>query len=479
MGKIIYLLLSFLIMTNNLFANNNELLLTRELSQSLALINSNANIWPKFKISSKPIIVYFSNQHHYAYYFSPINSNWKIQSDQSFPVYFLDHDEYEIDNLSWSDGNIIDGQPSFVFGLETIKDISNRDILHLLFHERFHIFQFEDFPVQIYNFGTYTGFNQIENVKLTYIEDLALGEYLTNDNIEALKDYVAINQYRQKLMGDISTIYEATKENMEGIADYYGWSVAISNEAERNQAMITTYKNKCGIDKLIKCQLQDRYYFTGAAVGIALDNLSVGDWKDKLVKNKSFIRNQLHQYFSFSDTQISQRVNQAKERYNYAEITRPIEVAIERYKERRSKEMNSYNNQPGVKLNIERRPCNLFGMTMADENFYIDSNIQLYINQIGNSSCPDHSIIVNYFNIPYVLKTENIGRIQVKIDNDTLLEIDGKSISAKDLSATDTAIDFNNLYLKNTVIEIEIKNRSARLDIKGNELNLITNFDKE
>lgn len=470
--KILCLLACLSLVPSLTYADNHELSLVAALANSLNRADKSA-IWPEFKINSSPIIIYFSNNHHYAYNFFPTNPDWKIQNDSSRTLYYLDHDAYGIDDLPWGN-SMIDGQSSFIFNVDGIPDPSNNIILHVLLHERFHVFQFKNFPTDIYNFDTYNGFNNLENVKLTYIEDLALSDYLTTSSVQALKDFVAINQYRQKMIGTDSAQYEMKKENIEGIADYYGWSMAIPNETERNRTIISTYKNTCDMNHLIKCQIHNRYYFTGNSIAIALDQLTPEIWKEKLVKNKLSIRDQLNQYFAMTDSQIQKRVREAKIYYHYEDITKPIEQAIKNYKDKRDSEFNHYTNSTGVIFNLERIPCDAYSMISSKDIYYMDSNTQLILDNNGITSCSDESIKINFIKTPYTLQKEHSGEEQVKINPDTKIEYDGKSIYLSELAKVNMSIDFDNLHLQDPALEVTIKNRHGQLKSNDGVVYLIT-----
>ncbi len=476
--NVFFLILFFAIFPAKIFANNDELNTVAEMGQLLNQESQN-RVWPALNINGNPIIIYFKNKHNYAFNFTPINPGWKAINGQPRPVYSLDHDAYGINNALWIGSYPIDNQPSFIFNIDAFDGIGHgrTEAEHVLFHERFHMFQFESFPGDIWAYKTYDGFNNVENVKLTYLEDAALKNYLTTSDLEAIKDYAAINQYREKIMDSDSADYEAKKENLEGLADYYGWKMAISNSKERNNKIIDTYKNRCNLDELIRCQIHNRYYFTGTVVGLALDQLMTATWKKKLVENKFFIRKQLFQYYAMSDNQIQKRIADAKVKYHYDEITQPVEDAIKKYKQNRDVELKAYENKQGVIFNIEKMPCNRYGGIAVQKTYYFDSNTQLEIGSAGNSSCPDGSIQVNYLKTPYVLQIENIGEKQIKINSKIKMNIDGKSFEVGEVAKINSEIHFMNFSLTDPTIEIIVKNRRGLLKANNGVLYLITDFE--
>ena len=84
------------------------------MNASIERLNIGNSPWSEFNIKANPIIVTFANQHNYAYFFSPKNPNWVKISDQP-TTFYLNNDEYKIDQLAWSFGNIVDGQAVLIF----------------------------------------------------------------------------------------------------------------------------------------------------------------------------------------------------------------------------------------------------------------------------------------------------------------------------------------------------------------------------
>jgi hypothetical protein len=125
-------------------APHEELDFVNSIANAIQHANEHPDVWPGFNISSTPSIVYFSNLHNYAYDFSPININWKQIQRQGKPVYFLEKDEYGINNQPWGYGVLIDNQQSYLFRYMDILDLNaNR---HIFLHERFHMHQLDTFP---------------------------------------------------------------------------------------------------------------------------------------------------------------------------------------------------------------------------------------------------------------------------------------------------------------------------------------------
>ena len=402
-----------------------ELSFVSKMSETFQYINENPMLWPEFTISSKPSIIYFANKHNYAFNFLPINPHWIKLQNQVSPVYFLENDEYGINDIAWAYDKMIDHQATYLF--KYIASSTILDNIHVLLHERFHMFQFEKFPEQIYFSGTYTGFTQLENVKLSYLEIAALKNYLIHSDINSLQDYVAINQYRQTLIGTESSRYEAGKENIEGLAEYYAWNGMNLDTKSRNDAMLKSFQDTCTLDNLIKCQIHHRYYFTGAVIGIALDQLSPVIWKEHLMKNKVSVREQLYRLFPMNDEQLMQHIEHAKSYYHYETLIQPIETSIIDYQNKLSEQQEIYDKSTGVVFNLQKTPCNLFGMILTDKTYWINSDYVLNINMTGHSSCQDESILVDYNHLPFCYES-NEYKNEFKISTDSQIIVDGVTI---------------------------------------------------
>ncbi|HSW69604.1 MAG TPA: hypothetical protein VLI69_05590, partial [Gammaproteobacteria bacterium] len=389
--------------------------------------------------------------------------------------YYLAQDEYQIDRIPFSFGNMIDGQSAFIFNLDTLfkVNVSVDEVVHVLFHERFHMFQMNNFPAAIWGWKKTDGFNKIENVKLTVLEDSALMRYLETRNAEHLKNYLAISSYRKTLNDPDSYDYEMKKENIEGTADYYGWKMAINNLDFRVKAMIENYKKQCTPDRIINCLIQHRYYFTGNVGAIALDQLD-NQWKEKLVQKSQFIRNQLFDHFPMGLAEITQRVTLAKKEYHYNEISKPVAQAIQSYVASRDKVLKQWNAMDGIPFVIARRPCNLYGVIPYRERYYLNSDTWLQIDYNGPSQCADGSIVVNYTHMPLMQETEHNAEIVVKIPRDSVIEINHAAFSAIELLAHDKNYSFKDFYLKTPTIEIAVKNRAGELKIIDGKMELVT-----
>lgn len=448
-----------------------ELDFVNEIANAIQHANDHPDVWPGFNISSTPSIVYFSNLHNYAYDFLPINANWKQIQRQGKPIFFLEKDEYGINNQPWGYGVLIDNQQSYLFHYMDILDLNaNR---HIFLHERFHMYQLEAFPREflLYMTQPYTGFNHIENVKLSYLEIKVLNNYLLNSNIDSLKDYVAINQYRENLIGVESSQYEQGKEMMEGLADYYAYTVANKDDESRKISMIKSYQNVCSLENVIKCEMHQRYYFTGAVVGVALDQLAINGWKEKMIKDRISIRGQLYRALPMNEAQIKKRIESAKIRYHYEELTKPIEQELISFQVELKNKQDTYSQMDGVILNIKKTPCNLFGQIKSEKEYFISSNTLFNTNVVGNSSCQDGSIKVNYLHLPFVFESDEYKN-EFKIASDTKITINGITTSAKEFLEAGRSVKFDSLSIANQMVTIESKGRHGDLNVEANKISL-------
>lgn len=427
------------------------------------IFNNNHNTaWPDSNIFQTPTLIHFSNHHTYAFHFAPTNTHWQQYRDLNPPSYFLPDDEYHLDGIPLSYGINIDGQKTYVYSyIEQKKAKSDIDLNTLVaLHERFHLFQIEQpyFSSFYKNYANlYPELKDPENLALSYLELYTIQDYWKNHNLESLKDYVAINQYRSRNLQKTSINYEIAKETIEGLADYF--VLASAPEDIGFKVIVDDSLNtECleNSEHAIDCQRQWRYYFTGAVTALALDELAY-NWKQIFIQAHTSPRLQLLQLLKMDDDTMMQRVHDAQLKFHYSKIEQEIKVHLTRYEEKISSYLQQYDAMPGVSFELHSGfNHGTEGYSSQQEMYYLDNLKTLQINFSIVTTSADKKYIWKCHHLPYILESNTSYKF--KLAPDTLITLDKKTLQIEALLSKLKRQPFTDLSIINNQCELHILN---------------------
>jgi hypothetical protein len=432
-----------------------------------------ASIWPQNDIHLTPTLLHFSNHHTYALQFQPTNPHWQILNEFSSSVYFLEEDEYHLDGIPLSYGDVIDGQsPTYIFSYhEQVNNPERNSFIAL--HERFHAFQGEHEPFQEYGFNTYPDLNSIENIALSYLELATLKDYWTNHQNESLKDYIAITQFRERALNKDSLDYEIAKEVWEGLANYFAISALPDDSPIKKQGLQTDIDKMCSqdFDQIIACQRQWRYYYTGAIAAFALDNLAIPNWKTQFIEHHLAPRIQLQHFYNMKNEEINRRVQQAQEKFHFDKMMEKIHSIMDEYVRNMNLHLERYEAIEGTKLDLfggfTRRST---GEVSAEESYHLDGVHQLQVNVTSVDLSSDRLYVMKTHNIPYLLSSNT--STQLKLDAQTEININGQPYQLKDLLGSPQRFDFSSLTITNSYFELQLMTLPGYLDVHDGKIEI-------
>ena len=431
------------------------------------------NIWPQNDIYLTPTFFHFSNHHTYAFQFKPTNPNWKKLNTET-PIYFLEHDEYHLDNVPLGYGNIIDNQsPTYIFKYNDSYPHPEEKNIFVALHERFHFFQRTHEPFKTLQFNAYPDLKNIDNMALSYLELRVLKEYWINHQEDALKDYIAIVSARAKKLKQTSEEYELSKEIMEGLANYFAISAISEKTFNVREMLQTDLEINCpqNFENGIDCQRQHRYYYTGAVVAFALDSFSV-DWKTIFVEKRLSPREQLQRYFNMPINEIDARVLRVKQQFDYEHILAGLHQTTDDYFKKLDNHLKKYEKSEGVKLELWHGFTNegSAGYGSAEENYFIDGLSRLQVNFTSTNISGDNHWILKTNNIPYLI--ESGTSIQVKLKSLTEILVNDKPINMTEVMNMPEPLFFNSLVITTPQFELKIQELPGKIIINKGKIDI-------
>lgn len=417
-----------------------------------ALKNNKSLVWRDFNLSESPIIITFSNQHVYAFGLKSTNPAWEVKSDGELPILFSNLDQWGVSKVSMQDKFNLDGQDVFVFSIDENEKCAfpDRPIL-VLVHELFHLYQFEHFDKN-QDFGRYADQSNIENLSLIALEERILIDFLKagkGQKLEALKNYMAVNQARNLIMDPSSIAWERFQQVMEGLADYASiealdtFSIVPQFNGERHlQYLLAGYIHS---DDPSELAMKWRHYAVGATLGKALDFLEVPDWKDQIEFKGESQASILEKTIRLSKNESKKRLKRLKKLYGYHQFKSDIEKKVNGFNQMIEGLMQDYEAQEGFVVVLERpREIGINGGGSSYGIFHLENERTVSVKDKSLSVSTDNKWKIELKEIPFLFQNMSGSRI-LKVDHDLNLILDGKSYSLDYLKTTRENIPFRSL----------------------------------
>ncbi|MDP1603390.1 MAG: hypothetical protein Q8M03_09015 [Legionella sp.] len=449
------------------FGESVETTFIQLLSRAISKVNDEEGaLWPGFQVSKTPSIVHFSNAHFYAFDYTPKLQTWQKTVIEGRDVFYLPENSLNL-TIPLACQSMVEDQPSYVYKYHEVATPARN--VSAFIHERFHCYQYLNYRVTQWA-DSYTGFNNLENIQLAFLEAEVLKNYSKTQSLEDLKNFVAVNRFRTKLLDDGSILYEERQERYEGMADYVAWQIAVPERESRIDGIIADYERPdvCAPANAIDCVLKQRYYLTGNIIGFALDNLNSKNWKFLVEKEEASPRQLLLANFPMTSEEIDHRLAETKARYHYDELIAPVNEALDNYKAELAQQLKAYNNLSGIKFRFSQLPCGSGG-AQTGKTYYIDGESRLALDVQSHTECLDNSFFVNY-HLPFEFTTSQF--VEIKIPSDALMVIDGRKITATDLAETQQEIIFNNLEIRAADLSFRAINSPGKLSSLEHSLSL-------
>jgi len=341
------------------------------------------SIWPGYNLDKSPFIVYMPEK-------------WALMFNYSEPA-----DDFTSYPQDWPDlgtqvlfhsGQYKDlaGQLVFDFPIDTLKVAaipftgkSDVELFAFIVHEAFHQYQGSAFGEIPWEREEKYPIQDSQNTALAYLEMRLLMDALRaseKDQIRKCKEYVkqfvAVRSYRWQKVDPFVAKYEQGQEINEGTAKYAELrSIALFKEleyksslAELTSSLFEDFSPILMPEYLLadfQARVTDssvspedmprnRIYPVGAAQGFLLDYFKI-NWKTKAQQaGYKFSFAQLFgEYLGVKKTQVEKLVKKAKENYGYYQVLFSADKLIQEYLDGFNKELESFEAQPGYRIEIE------------------------------------------------------------------------------------------------------------------------------
>lgn len=478
------------------------------LAETIAYVDQHENeIWPGFRMSTSPIVsiiqdiqTFPNSTHLYAHLFKPKHPDWQRLNINGKPVYYMDHDAY---NIIWP-GSVsmygimnIDDQESFVyFNQEAGTDNTNMALAYLTYSRfessyrnrgRYDYFKYD-----------YSGFRNTDAVKLNYLELNILTKYLTAEKQSAddiLKDALAVHYSRAKSLDAESGDFQENMQITEHVPAYVAWKAL--NLKDRNYPR--SFGKTCDVsatsyNDIINCDTFYHSLLKGFAYGRALDTVTSQSWKLDILSRNISMEEKLVNIYGMNDDDIIIRTQQSKANpeYGYAYISKSIDNVLNPYLDEVLRQERNYTFQPGIELQVNFPQQDNF-KTLAKSRlqfdhdpreYQISTRVTLFKDLDGGlgyiwDAC--NYLNTDFTNHPYVYHNSGFAYGNVdgwyekfKLPSDAMLVINGKKITVMDFVNAHKRVFYKTLKIETPTVKIDAAGMKGILDASNGTLKLKT-----
>ncbi|TSA27186.1 MAG: hypothetical protein D4R68_06090 [Ignavibacteriales bacterium] len=450
---------------------------------------STNNIWPGFDLSKRKFIIYFPgkwtllfNQTSLVEGFEQYPKDWP---DLGCPV--LVHKGQYKDLI---------GQLVFDLPIDTFKTVAigfPEEMINLLsswvlfgnyIHEAFHQYQSEMFGEIPWEREERYPILEKENTALAYIEMKLLSDALLmmkENNKMKCRDYVerftAIRTYRWKHSNPFVARYEQGQEIREGTPRYVETkSIQLMKTIEYKSSFsgLTTLLSEDFIPVTFpellfddlrqrmteytirpEDMLRNRIYPVGSSIGFLLDYFNI-DWKSKAQKagtEFNFVQ-LLIEGLGLQKNRFDNLIKSTKSIYGYDKILAETEKVIQEYMAGYQKEFDSFESQPGYRLQIELSVKSLSrSRNSSSKNWLVENGTK--------SLCARYQV--------FTLKTD---KMSLQIQNSGVWQLndwDKKNYTTVFFSPEIESITVDGIQLE---IKNDVKQSFQKIEISGNNFKL-------
>jgi hypothetical protein len=468
-------------------------------------------VWPGFHPAVTPSIIVLSPDSPeksifaYALNFNPGKLPWVSVQTSGAPIYYLN----DANALNLSDTGEeeyfadVEGQNAFIYDAQSKNlSVSENYINHFMWKRASYYFahdaRLDPLHADDVNIS-YNSFNNLTLLKLFYLEDAALTAAQQMDSgraEEALRDAVAIHQYRSQQINADSRKFENALEVLLGTPFYISWT---SKQLNDNDYRKMTQRTGClpligfsGARDMVDCVLSGLPAFASSVYGHALEKkLAGGSWKSKVETQFKSISNQAVEYYQFSNAQAEQIALQAmkKSEYNYDRITRVIEHNISPYLKNMQTVLKNFQLSQGVEMrfSIQYGEVLVFAAKILDgldgEDYRTDISMSiandLNIDLEIDENTHEHLILnhLPYLMRKYVFSGFDVGLdfsrsyASIKLTDKAKLLMDGKFITVSKFVRLKKVQSFQSLTIIDSDLRLPIL-VSGELDARDGVLKI-------
>lgn len=366
------------------------------------------NVWPGFNPIASPLIVKFRDG-IFGYGSSTSFADWTRETkgnctSYSAPSNFKAPATPLVPYLDFN------GTKAFFFDT-TITSKLTSWLLSAIIHERFHRFQWENFPnlFPLLN-SKYDGHFSSDTVAETLLENRRLTSYLKLDDKDALLDFLSITIQRETFLSPGSKDWELGQQIAEGTAAFVQLKAFTAIESEFDLKFETTWTEKMtgnlhaaeGVDGMIKW----RHYAVGSIICKFLDfHMPNENWKVDLQSEKmSSLFQKVIPLIDQDDSVLKlrgQTIIASSEgdsaRLEASKIIAQYALAIKTAKDQITTK--------AFQIKVNRPKLNCSGGGASEKTYYLAEGGTLILNYSGSLSC-ESEFQESFSNIPVLLSSD-------------------------------------------------------------------------
>ncbi|MBI2786913.1 MAG: hypothetical protein HYX60_11690, partial [Legionella longbeachae] len=335
-------------------------------------------VWPGFHPAATPTIIQMVKQTltadgidekrtAYAFNFTPSVFLWEKITSYDYLYFLADAKPLELENHADGKYVTVDGQRSYV-DIENEYNISEQENVYNKFmRSRASTYLQNESTINPVNTQytdiVYDGFNQIDLIKLAYLEDAALTQVQQSDASsaeEALRDAVAIQQYRNSILNKDYRVFENANEIITGIPDYITWTSQQLNEEDyrkmTQRSGCRPLKSFTGPEEIADCMLLKLPAFSSSVYGHAFEKKQPGlAWKIDVEQQFKSISQMAIDHYNFTDEQARFLTETAMNKavYQYKRINQIINTRMKPYLDSLHMVFNQYQEMQGPELRTD------------------------------------------------------------------------------------------------------------------------------
>lgn len=496
-------LLALSLVSQSIHANPDLNNFITDVARTIEYVEKNQEaVWPGFRMADMPIVIDMMYEQRpdslYAFNLQKRELPWQSLKFGNTDVLFLAKNPVKPDLYQYS-GKIvkIDSQPSFI-NAEFREDITtDKNFMDYLTVEKATYYLQNQSKITKDHLNSltanYDGFNDLNNLKLTYLENAALITYLNAKGAvreQALKDAAAIDKYRVSSLSPPFQNFVQANEIFFGLPHFI--SLQSKNLAENDyvfkahQAGCTPLNGKIDVEAIYNCDLLRAPSFRASVFGYALAEKMTTAWKKTSEREFKTLGEITQEYYQLSFDQAKTMTEAAMRNptYNYSRISSMVNAEMQPYLNALKSANSNYEKMSGVEFYSPWVLLDIFNwpeaMKMGIQIFPINTNkiLRLNLNETGEF---DGFFNVKFTHLPFVFNEFHFKQHD-DIDNDnswtifklqekSMLVMDGQTITVGDFVKTKMARNFKHLSIKDSHMKLNVI-KSGKIDASDGSLKL-------
>lgn len=432
-------------------------------------------IWPGFNLNQMPTIIHFKEEGAIYGYGIKESAEWTKTRISSSVVLVSEEDHWGVRQNMMHPAFEINDQSAFLFYID--KESDPATTLLTFIHERFHLYQFQHFEHEKSRLDYLDQWNE-DNLLLIRLEDKILKAFLlekdSKKKVEILKDFLAVNNERQKIIHPYSAAWESHQQRMEGLADYVSFKAvqafALFNDfSPEGEILDKIEQHKAAGVSFMKEVIKGRHYIVGSTLGLALDFCNV-NWKEKVEQGSSLIT-VLDQSLPQSEQEKNKRFLETKKRYEIEKIKVEMLNDLVKEKEDAQEVEQTYARVDGIIVKLFKPYQKMSGGGKNQKNLFLGNGRIAAVLDTSFAMTEDQQWQLSFKEIPCVFEGPG-GVKEFKVEETLILLVDGKEYTLNELLKMPESVQyFTSLSWNSANSELHTK-LSGRLYINNGALTI-------